>query len=369
MNGLPNGLAATSLLLCCSLALVATSCNPYRRFAKDDDSLGPVDPVNFPAGNLGTMGNRMQPGVGSFSETTAFVGGAAVGYFAYALPAPSPASADLLRLIEDGKPYASALATPTAYVFDGACTAPSGYQYQLRTDEVRLDQQGNIFTALPSASYTPGVASSTRYVPVVAEAAASAAGLPCQNLKSEQALASQLGGVASLPAASGKYRAWMIIDPAAGVYPRDDPRGAMMMPMGVGLQSWGWYNRFLLAYLDGGTQPTVESDVNDGTVAMPVMHHVVRMQTQRLYYPRSQVIGTSMGVMTMAAGARGAGYDVLQARRGDVGYSPLCEVMTYDAGMPMAPGALPRNAADIEAAFGAVLMPGAPRYVFCLQVR
>src|SRR5438309_12089343 len=88
-------------LICCSLA---SACDPYLRYAKDDDSLGPVDPVNFPPGNLGTGGNRMRAGVGSFTEVTAYVGGAPVCYFPYALPAPSPATADLLRLIEDGKP-------------------------------------------------------------------------------------------------------------------------------------------------------------------------------------------------------------------------------------------------------------------------
>jgi hypothetical protein len=89
------------------------------------------------------------------------------------------------------------------------------------------------------------------------------------------------------------------------------------------------------------------------------------MVPQKLYYPRSQVIG-SMG---MAAGARGAGYDVLQFKKGDPGYSPICEIQTYDAGMPLAPADLPKDAQAIETAFGMTLMPGMNRYVFCLQVR
>jgi hypothetical protein len=355
-----NAVGLCAVLACSSLA---AGCDPYLRFAKDDDSLGPVDPVNFPPGNLGAMGNRMRPGVGSFVETAAFVGGSQVGYFAYAMPAPSPASADLLRLIEEGKPYASALATPTAYLFDSGCTPPGGYAYDPKRDEVRYDGQGNVFTALPSATYTAGVAVTSRYVPIVAEAPARAQGLPCQKVKSEDALAAQLGGM--LPPRDGKYRAWLIIDPAAGVYPRDDPKGAMMVPQGLGMQSWGWYKRYLLAYLDGGPIPTMEADVNDGTMAMPQMKHVVRMVTQKLYYPRSMV----MGATTAAAGARGAGYDVLQARRQDPGYSPVCEVITYDAGMPLAPADLPKDAAAIETSFGTTFMPGANRYVFCLQVR
>jgi len=366
MNASPNGPAAPrGGLLVCALVLLA-GCNPYVRYAKDDDSLGPVDPVNFPPANLGAAGNRMRPGVGTFVEATAFVGGAPVGYFGYVLPAPSPATADPLRLQEDGMPYASAPPTPRAYAFDGTCQAPADYHYDLRTDEVPYDQQGAIFTALPSATYTPGVAASSRYVPVVAEARASAGGLPCQKIKSEQGLAAQLGGMTSLPATTGKYLAWLIIDPASPVFPRDDPKGAKMVPVGVGLQSWGWYNRFLLAYLDGGVLPTVEADVNDGTMAAPKMHHVVRMQTQKLYYPRA--VMTAMG---MANGARGAGYDVLQAKRGDPAYSPLCEVNAYDTPTPMAPGDLPKDAPTIEAMYGTTVMPvaAANRYVFCLQVR
>jgi hypothetical protein len=352
---------AAGLIVCVSLA---SGCDPYQRFGKDDDSLGPVDPVNFPSANLGTTGNRMQPGVGYFSEIPAYAGGAAVGYFAYTLPAPSPATADLLRLLEGGKPYASALATPTAYPFEGDCTPPSGYRYDPKTDEVPYDRQGSVFTALPSATYTPGVAASSRYVPMVAAAPATAPGVPCQKIKSEDALSAQLG---KAPARDGKYLAWLIIDPAAAVYSRDDPNGEKL-PLGLGLQSWGWYRRYLLAYLDGGPIPTTETDVNDGTMDMPNMKHVLRMVPQKVYIPRSPVTRMSGGMTSMAPGIRGAGYDVLQARRGEPGYSPLCEVTTYDAGMPLAASALPRDAKTIEDSFGTTLQPATPRYVFCLQV-
>jgi hypothetical protein len=175
-----------------------------------------------------------------------------------------------------------------------------------------------------------------------------------------------MGGKDNLPAKDGKYLAWLIIDPAAAVYTRDDPKGTMA-PAGLTVQRWGWYKRYLLAYIDGGPIPTMEADVNDGTMATPMMKHVVRMVTQKLYYPRSQVISTTGGMTSMAAGARGAGYDVLQLKRTDPGYTPLCEIQTYDAGMPLAPGDLPKDAMTIEASFGTTLMPGANRYVFCLQ--
>jgi hypothetical protein len=355
MSGSRAALGLAGLLAC-------AACNPYQRFGKDDDALGPVDPVSFPPANLGTTGNRMQPGVGYFTETAAFVAGAAVGYFPYALPAPSPATADLLRLREDGQPYASKLASPTAYLFDPGCVAPASYQYNLKTDEVRYDVQGTIFTALPSATYTAGVAVSSRYTPLVAVARARIPGVPCQKLKSDAALTTALG---KAPDPDGTYQAALIIDAAAGVYAFDDPDGKRL-PDGLGLQSWGWYRRYLLAYLDGGPIPTAESEVNDGTMAMPKLKKVVRMVPQKLYIPRSMVIS---GTGTMAAGARGAGYDVLAAKRGEPGYSPLCEVTTYDAGMPLAPDALPRDAKTIEVSFGATLQPAATRYVFCLQVQ
>jgi hypothetical protein len=357
MTGAREVLYATGLLV----LLVTVACDPYQRFGKDDDSYGPVDPVNFPPANLGAMGNRMRPGVGSFVEITAYAGGAAVGYFYYPLPVPAPASADLLRLLEDGKPYGNALATPTAYVFAPGCAAPAGYRFDLQRDEVSYDVQGTIFTALPAATYTPGVMVSSRYVPITAAAPSSAQGVPCQKLKSADALAAQLG---QLPGSDGRYLAQLIIDPAAAVYPRDDPRGARMLPQGVGLQSWGWYNGYLLAYLDGGSIPTAESDVTEGGT----QKHVKRLVPQKLYLPRSPVIATAMGMTSMAPGVRGAGYDVLAARRGEPGYSPLCEVVTYDAGMPLAPEALPRDARTIEDTLAMTLMPASPRYVFCLQV-
>src|SRR4030095_12552262 len=76
-------------------------------------------------------------------------------------------------------------------------------------------RQGNIFTDLPKATYNPGVAAATTYVPVVAEAGVSSGGRICQDLKSEKGLSTARGG--KLPATSGKYLAWLVIDPAASV--------------------------------------------------------------------------------------------------------------------------------------------------------
>ena len=60
---------------------------------------------------------------------------------------------------------------------------------------------------------------------------------------------------------------------------------------------------------------------------------------QRLFVPRQ--IKTDMG---MAAGKAGAGYDVLEAKRSNPGYSPLCQIWNYgDPAMPMEVAELPRS--------------------------
>jgi hypothetical protein len=359
MRRSPISLPTGFLLIVATSALAA--CDPYGSYDDPDEGLGPVDPVTFPAGNLGVGGDRKRPGRGVFTETVAFVGGETIGYFGY----PAPAASDPLRVKEDSNLLAR---VQTAYVFDPGCAPPSGYSFDRQRDEVHYDEQGNIFTALPSATYTEGAASSSSYIPVVAEARMSSAGFPCQQLKSTKQFEDKN---IALPETDGKFLAWMIIDPAAVVDPRD-PAMIMMNSRGVGLQRWGWYNRFLLAYLDGGSIPVgPEIDVNDGTP--PVPHKVVRMVTQRLLVPRQVV---RMAGAAMSAGQVGAGYDVFDARLGQPGYSPLCEVWTYDTspGMGMPPllvSELPRDAGMIMTLFGPTLMqaPAASRYVYCLQVR
>ena len=59
--------------------------------------------------------------------------------------------------------------------------------------------------------------------------------------------------------------AWLIIDPAAAVYKfTDDPQRLR----GLELQKWGWFNRYLLAYLDGGYIPTMPGMAMDGAMPM-----------------------------------------------------------------------------------------------------
>jgi hypothetical protein len=353
----------TALLLVCG-------CHPYSRFNQGGDELGPIDPVTFPAANLGDGGDRLRPGRGTFTALRAFVAAdAEVSYFYYPARAPS-ATLDPLRVREGGAPYGG-VPTPNAYVFDGddtnpipahySCGAPAGYAYNPLVEDVRFDEQGNVFAELPRATYNVGVASTSSYAPVVSAVPVSSAGRACQDLKSTAQVDAALGA----PRPNGKFLAWMIIEPGAPVYPVGEP--AKTMHNGLGLQRWGWFNRYLLAYLDGGYVPT-----EDG-MDMATMKPVTRMKTQRLYYPRSMVVTTAAdGKTTMAAGKIRAGYDVLAARRGDPGYSPVCEVFTYDAGMPLPVEQLPRDAKVIEAMFNTMAAPltaAATPYTYCLQVR
>lgn len=348
---------------------LSAGCDPYDRYGKGDDSLGPVDPVNFPPANLGvqsdgTPGNRRMSGIGAFTATAAYVGGATVSYFSY--PIATPTAADPLRLLEDDAPNPE-VPTSDVYVFDPAytCTSPAGYKPDKRLDEVPLNEQGNIFTALPTATYTPERGPRSRYIPVVSEIAlpASTAGMSCQQPKSPEILERLTGVKEADRVPSGRYLAYLAIDPGAAVFPVG--KDASSHP-GVGIQSWGWFNRYLLAYIDGGVVPTADAMVMEGTP--PAAKKIKRMVTQKLYYPRSMVTD-AMGMA--APGQLGAGYDTMTAKRGDAGYSPLCEVFTYDAGAAMTVEKLPKNAADIEANFNtmtAPLMADTPPYVFCLQV-
>lgn len=350
------------------------ACNPYNN--SGEFNAGPVDSSGFPAPYLPANSRKNQAGSGSFVESAAFINGNQTGYFRLALTpsqlAPAPATppggcptaaTDPLRLVDSGKPYA-ALPTPKAYRFTDSCTPPAGYQYDDGRDDLRYDQQGNIFTALPTATY----------VPIVRENVVSAGGLDCQSIKSEKLLLKKL-----MPSATGAWLFWAVIDPGAGVYRFNDPNATNPMQVGgVGVQSYGWYQQYYLAYLDGGTVPTVDVMVTEPAggpmPCMPVTKPVTRIQTQKLYYPIGMIgVPQPDGTVKMVAGALGGGFDVLEAGRDDAGYSPVCAVNSF---MPTAAGGgppmvsdLPTSAADVVARFGATVKPGMPALIYCPQVK
>ena len=346
------------------VVLAATSgCNPYNQ-RSGEFIAGAADPVNYPPAYVGTGGDRTRPGRGSFTELRAYAGGNPIGYYSFPfstsqLPAMPTKGVTIfpLRVSDTGMPYAL-VPTPTTYVFDPSvpCAPPPGYTYDPQRDDVPYDRQGPIFTALPTATYTAGALPTWSYVPVVAETLVQAPGLGCQAIKSEATLKASASGPGS---PDGKYDAFAIIDVAAPVYRIGQ---TATTSNGIGVQKLGWYNHYIVAYLDGGQVPTDHTEIDPNTM-MPDPTKL-DMVPQKLYYPRSMVIKPS-GTFP---GGIGFGYDVVEHARGDAGYSPVCQVFTYDTGGATSVDMLPQDANTITTMYGATLKPAMVPYVFCLQV-
>ncbi len=151
------------------------ACNPYTRFV-GQASAGAVDPATFPPAYLGistttggpNTGNM--PGTAQILATPGFVAGNEVDYYSF------PYTGDSLFSLAQG----GALEVPIAYDFDDdtsasapKCVAPKNYVYDQQRDEVRFDQQGNIFIMLPDAGYSNSVgnvlAPPNGYQPIVAD--------------------------------------------------------------------------------------------------------------------------------------------------------------------------------------------------------
>ncbi|WP_309896061.1 hypothetical protein [Archangium sp.] len=354
------------MLVPLSLALMGLSgCNVYDRWDGGEFNAGPVDASNFPPEYLGG-GNRLRAGSGSITAR-ASVSPTGPSYFLFSLSTTQRAAADQLLVRSNGKAVASA-PTPSAFLFDG-CKAPEGYSYDATRDDVPYDQQGAIFTALPVASYSLGATPTSSYVPLVQRVPVTSNGVDCQKYKSEKTVvaSTELGVSLTDPVnnkrfgiSDGTLHALAIIEPGVAVYRAGE---TSKTSTGVGPQKWGWFNQYQLAYIDGGGVPTVEGTATVAGATVPVL----RMKTQKLYYPRSAVTGVT------AAITAGQGYDVLQARRGEANYSPVCELITYDAGGPLAKSALPKTEAEVlELAAQAGTQLRAPatgdKYVYCLQV-
>jgi hypothetical protein len=331
--------------------VLVAACDPYQRFV-DEESAGAVDPVNFPPEYLGEGGDAKMPGFGVLMARLGTVGDEPIGYYSF------PYEGDLSLAI-DGE-----LIVPLAYNFDEGrpqgCVPPEGYVFDQQRDAVRFDQQGNIFTLLPG---DPG------YIPVVADVPVRSNGLPCQDTKSEINLVEREDVTVDLipaefpdqPGAhatgrpSGTFYARPIIDPSIDVR---FPDGSLDPNTGLGPQRWGWYQRYLLAYLDGGPVPTLDKLVPN---ASGEAQRVTEMVTQPLYFP-SQVPGMDdQGNPMPVEGSLGAGFDVLTSRPGEPGYSPLCEVFIFDPADPLAPETAVRDI-DMSTAFPT------GEFVWCIQV-
>ena len=385
---------------------VVWGCHPYDPYFKGDFNAGAIDPFNFAPPYRTTGGvsttqlaqfgipsscTQVVAGSCSILEFRAFINGAATGYFRFPFPpsqitttqyapvattygtGPNPLNPDLFT------PLRVSSSWPNGYVFDAAgppdstnCKPPANYSYDRFRDDVHYDQQGNIFSSLPNANYPTGGNPTWSYIPVVQEVPVTSQGPACQGIKSEATLLSNRSDVSvprgpDLPDGTrtgqpdGKYLAWGIVDPGAPVL-KVGETSATGTPGGFTHQRYGWFNQYILAYLDGGY--------------IPVGGSPLRLQTQRIYYPSSfngtTNCGTTQAPITCALGN---GQDVLQFPRSDPRYSPVCQVIAYPA---TTGGGIPRDAATIETTYAAVLAPPpapsvpggpiVPTFIFCLQV-
>lgn len=434
---------------CWPMFLLVAACTPYD-YQQGEFNAGPIDAANFPLPYKGVGGDSSvsgyRAGAGTFTEIRAFINGSPAGYYSFPFTDRQLTIQDLpdggtpaTKVYPDKDPK-----TPIAYAFDPSppnpfpasqiCTPPPNYTYDIRTDDMPLNEQDNIFIQLPFAREVPGVASTFEYIPVVAEVAVTAAGLACQSIKSEKTLKKVLGN----PPKTGGLLLWAIIDPSSGVY-RVGEQSTRLLPdggvnpayaYGNAVQKWGWFGQYYLAYIDGAYIPY--DLVTDTYGVPPTVHQVPQMRTQKLYVPRGTVQVLSDAVQCGAttcspgqvcagtpatcescqsSGARacprsfqcgtsgsvnglcnqnsqiGAGYDVLQYRRGDPNYTPVCQVWMYTpsntSGRPRSVSELPKSAAEIEdptagtnpakstgPPVGVPPRPGdpPPRYIYCPEV-
>src|ERR1700687_4666574 len=177
--------------LCGTVVFAVAGCDPYKDYKLNGEfNAGSVDPANFAPPYRGAGANRSVAGSGTgFSAALAVAQGGAFEYLLFpssptqvvraGYPGITPAN-QMSRALSVRPPY------PNAYVFDPGttspfpaqqqCRAPAGYQYDSRRDDVHYDEQGEIFTALPDATFGAGSLPTWSYVPIVQEVAVGSAG-------------------------------------------------------------------------------------------------------------------------------------------------------------------------------------------------
>ena len=331
--------------------VLLAACDPYQRFV-GESSAGAVDPVKFPAPYLGEGGVGKMPGGGVLNASAATVANDAIGYYSF------PYKGDLSLAVE------GQLVIPLAYDIDEGsttkCVAPENYVYDQQRDDVRYNEQGNVFTQLPDAA---------GYTPAVADVTVKSNGLHCQDTKSELNIVKRTDvtldliqpehpdqeGANAVGKPSGKYFARAVIDPSVDVR---FPDGSVDRNTALGPQKWGWYQRYLLAYIDGGEIAVLDKEVPNATGQA---QRVTEMITQPIYFPSKHPGMDPQGNTVPVPGSLGEGFDVLAGKRGDAAYHPICEVFTFDPKDPMAPET---SIKDIDMA---TAQPTGD-FVWCLQV-
>ena len=365
-----------------SVLLLATACHPYGDVFQDQFNAGSADPFDFPPAYRGTGSTRQVAGSGSFAERKATAHGTAANYFLFPFPpslvatpgyAAPAASVDPLKLSTSlGYGYQfDPTGSPGDPVVDSSlCKPPGGYSYDSFRDSVDYSKQGQVFSALPAATFGVGSLPAWSYLPVVQKVPVTSSGEACQTVITEKNLATRGDVTVTLgtpfadltPRAKpdGTLLAWAIIDPGSPVYRVG--QNSANSPTGLNGQHWGWYNQFLIAYLDGGLVNTAATTV--GTVTTN------RMVAQELYFPRLGATPNGLG----------AGNDLVEFARGEAGYQPICHVNSYTlpAGQTVPTDAIALRAAAAVAPTLWNLQAGAPisangavtpTYIFCLQAR
>ena len=362
-----------------------SGCFPYKNHDGDYYS-GPVDPTLFPPAYQGA-GFADSGSFGTFMAAQAFVtNGDMVFYYLF------PGATTKLRTESSTNGMVTVKDRAPVYVFDGdpskdssKCVAPQNYVYDERRDDVHFDVQGNIFQQKQTSKDPAALPSDAGYVPVYSEVPVASGGEGCQTLHSaDGVMASKQLTLMTAPAPlgspdfrpvghpDGKYLAYAVIDPAADVRL---PDGTLNPNTMLGPQRFGWYDHFMVAYIDGGYVPTTMVTV-PGMMGAPDEMQIVA-QSMTLYAPNTwlDAMGNPTGCdptdptgATSGAPCLAQGFDVIDgvggmaAVRGKAGYSPICHVLTYT---PADPTALPTDPSMIDPA---TVDPDTATLVYCLQV-
>jgi hypothetical protein len=354
--------------LVAALGLVP-ACNPYQNFSGNYYA-GAVDATGFPAAYLGTLPGTPDQGGGVIAPIAANSGGNPVNYYLFPFSSAQTTAPDDMT---PAAPLSIGLANVPevpAYVFDptassafpspSKCVAPAHYVFDQRTEAYRHDEQGVIFTDLPD---------DPAYVPVVAQVPVTSHGEKCQSILDADAVNQKRIDI-DVGDPDGNYLAFAIVDPGADVQPD-------ALPYNLGPQHWGFWDRYLLAFIDGGYIPTTAVAKTDTVPA----HH--DMHTQKIYVPNTYP-GTTLDAnmnsipttcpsmdknATCDPPGPGNEFDILEAIRGDAKYSPVCEVWAYDPDLDAT--GIPVPATDINGLSQTeqVSAMATGTYVFCLQVQ
>jgi hypothetical protein len=323
---------------------LGSGCNPYRNF-DGEYFAGAIDATNFAEAYLGELPGPAEQGGGVIAGQLMWINGAQSVHYIFPFTDGQLAQVDPLGLDPGLAP------APNAYVFDPEagnafatpkCKGPEGYVHDQRTEAWRADEQGVIFSTVPSAA---------GYIPVVAQVPVSSNGTGCQSIKSKQHLLERED--VTMPADSdGQFLAFAIVDPGADVTPN--------LSNGLGPVHIGWFNHYLVTFLDGGYVPT---ETVPGT---SMTDPYTRMTPQSIYTPTAIPGMDDMMNPVPVRGGLGTGWDIVTAARGETDYSPVCHVFSYVPDDPMSPKTSVADLSPTE-----VASTGAADadlgYVFCLQ--